>query len=215
MFKTSFQEGVEKGLRNRFDQKDITTVDATTPEFRLGSLYDRTTDNLLPSYALWKKDSLNKKRFYSEKISRSQQWLTDSENTFSSKVRKLDIDTGLTLSLLGEMVDIKGHAKYLEDTVSSSHVAKVSLTYKKTTVYQELTSDALYDIDYQDLLTEDEKNVSFTHVAVGIQYGQITTLVCERDVNETESKDKIEEDLSIALKAILNSANNNLNLNGG
>ena len=86
---------------------------------------------------------------------------------------------------------------------------------KETTVYQELTSDALYDVDYQDLLTEDEKNVSFTHVAVGIQYGQITTLVCERDVNETESKDKIEEDLSIALKAILNSANNNLNLNGG
>ena len=72
-----------------------------------------------------------------------------------------------------------------------------------------------YDIDYQDLLTEDEKNVSFSHVAVGIQYGQITTLVCERDVNETQSKDKIEEDLSIALKAILNSANNNLNLNGG
>ena len=124
MFKTSFQEDVEKGLRNRFDQKDIITVDATTPEFRLGSLYDRTTDNVLPSYALWKKDSLNKKRFYSEKTSRSQQWLTDSENTFSSKVRKLDIDTGLTLSLLGEMVDIKGHAKYLEDTVSSSHVAK-------------------------------------------------------------------------------------------
>ena len=124
VFKTISEEAVEKGFRNRFDPKDIITVDATTPEFRLGSLYDRTTDNLLPSYALWKKDSLNKKRFYSEKISRSQQWLTDSENTFSSKVRKLDIDTGLTLSLLGEMVDIKGHAKYLEDTVSSSHVAK-------------------------------------------------------------------------------------------
>lgn len=143
MFKTISEEAVEKGLRNRFDPKDIITVDATTPEFQLGSLYDRRTDNLLQSYALWKEDSLNEKGFYSEKVSSSQQWLTDSENTFSSKVRKLDIETGLTLSLLGGMVDSKGHFKYLEDTVSSSSVAKVSLTYKETTVYQELTSDAL------------------------------------------------------------------------
>ena len=51
-----FQEGVEKGLRNSFDPKDVIAVDATTPEFQLGSLYDRRTDNLLPSYALWKED---------------------------------------------------------------------------------------------------------------------------------------------------------------
>ena len=56
------------------------------------------------------------------------------------------------------MVDIKGHFRYLEDKVLSSNVAKVSLTFKETTVYQEFTSDALYEIDYQDLLTGDEKN---------------------------------------------------------
>ena len=56
------------------------------------------------------------------------------------------------------MVDIKGHARYLEDKVLSSNVAKVSLTFKETTVCQEFTSDALYEIDYQDLLTGDEKN---------------------------------------------------------
>ena len=213
MFKTISEEAVEKGFRNRFDPKDIITVDATTPEFQLGSLYDRRTDNLLQSYALWKEDSLNEKGFYSEKISSSQQWLTDSENTFSSKVRKLDIETGLTLSLLGGMVDTKGHFKYLEDTVSSSSVAKVSLTYKETTVYQELTSDALYDIDYQDLLGRDEQNVAFTHVVAGIQYGVITTMVFERDVKETESKEEIERDLSIAVKAIPISEDGDLNLN--
>ena len=214
MFKTTSQEGVEQGLRNRFDPKDIIAVDATRPEFQLGSLYDRRTDNLLPCSALWKENSLNEKGFYSKKISSSQQWLIDSENTFSSKVRKLDIETGLTLSLLGEMVDIKGHGKYLEDTVSSSNVAKVSLTYKKTTVYQELTSDALYDIDYLDLLTGDEKKEAFTHVVVGIQYGEITTMVFERDVKETESKEEIEGVLSIALKNICFSKDGNLNLNG-
>ena len=113
------------------------------PEFRLGSLYDRRTDNLLPGFTLWKEDSYKKEGFISERLASNQQWLIDSKNTFSSKVSNLDIEAGLTLSLIGGLVDIKGHAKYLRDTTSSSNVAKVSLTYKETTIYQELTSDAL------------------------------------------------------------------------
>ena len=183
------------------------------PEFQLGSLYDRRTDNLLPSYALWKEENLKKKGFFSQRICSSQQWLADSENTFSSKVRKLDIESGLTLSLLGEMVNIKGHAKYFEDTVSSSNVAKVSLTYKETTVYQELTLDALYDIDYHDPLVSDEQEVAFTHVVVGIQYGGLCTMVFERDVKESETKEEIERELSAAIKAIPISTDDNLNLN--
>ena len=182
-------------------------------EFQLGSLYDRRTDNLLSSYALWKEDNIKKKGFFSQRICSSQQWLTDSENTFSSKVRNLDIESGLTLSLLGEMINIKGHAKYFEDTVSSSNVAKVSLTYKETTVYQELTLDALYAMDYQDLLASDEQELAFTHVVIGIQYGGMFTMVFERDVNKSETKEEIERELSAAINAIPISADDNFNLN--
>ena len=213
MFKTTYEEGVDGGLRNEFDSANIITTDAMRPEFQLGSLYDRRTDNLLPNYALWKEDNLKKKCFFGQRICGSQQWLTDSENTFSSKVRKLDIESGLTLSLLGEMVDIKGHAKYLEDTVSSSNVAKVSLTYKETTVYQELTLDALCDIDYQDSLASDKQEVAFTHVVIGIQYGGMCTMVFERDLKESETKEEIERELSAAIKAIPISTDDNLNLN--
>ena len=184
------------------------------PEFLLGSLYDRRTDNLLPSHALRKEDGLNEKGFYIEKISSSQQWLIDSENTFSSKVRKLDIESGLASSLLGEMVDIKGHAKYLQDTVLSRTKAKVSLTYKETTVYRELTADALSHIYFQDVLTGEEERVAFTHVVIAIQYGGRSTMVFERNVKETESKVEIEGALSLALKAIATSKNGKLNLSG-
>ena len=214
VFKTKFQEGVDKGLRNKFDPTNVITVNAMRPEFQLGSLYDRIIDNLLPSHALWRKGSLNKKNYYREKISSSQQWLIDSENTFSSKVRKLDMETGLTLSLLGEMVDIKGHAKYLQDTKLSRSMAKVSLTYKETSVYQELTSDSLCDIDYQDLLTSKEEKVAFTHVVVGIQYGGISTVVFEKNVKENESKAEAEEVLSLALKTIPASKDHGMNLSG-
>ena len=213
VFQTKYQEGVANGLRNKFDPTNVIAVDAMRPEFLLGSLYDRRTDNLLPGHALWEEESLSKKGFYSEKISSSQQWLIDSENTFSSKVTKLDIESGLALSLLGEMVDIKGHAKYLQDTVLSRNMAKVSLTFKETTIYRELTSDALYQIDFQDLLTREEKKVAFTHVVIAIQYGGISTMVFERNVKESESKGEIEGALSLALKAITTSKDGNLNLN--
>ena len=200
-FKIKYEDGVEKGLRNEFGSSKTITLDAMRPEFRLGSLYDRRTDNLLPGFTLWKEKSFRKKGFISERLASNQQWLIDSENTFSSKVWKLDIEAGLTLSLLGGLVDIKGHAKYLKDTASSSNVAKVSLTYKETTVYRELNSDALYNLDFGDLLTNEEKRNEFTHVVVGIQYGGTCTMVFEREIENSETKEEIEGALSVVLKS--------------
>ena len=212
-FKIKHEDVAEKGLRNKFDSKKVITLDAMRPEFRLGSLYDRRTDNLLPGFTLWKEDSYKKEGFTSERLASSQQWLIDSENTFSSKVWKLDIEAGLTLSLMGGLVDIKGHAKYLKDTTSSSNVAKVSLTYKETTVYRELTSDALHNLDYRDLLTNDEKKAEFTHVVVGIQYGGTCTMVFEREIKDGETKEDIEGALSVVLKSIPISGEASLKLN--
>ena len=167
----------------------------------------------MSGFTLWKEDTYKKEDFISERLASNQQWLIECENAFSSKVWKLDIEAGLTLSLMGGLVDIKRHAKYLKDTASSSNVAKVSLTYKETTVYQELTSDALYDLDYKDLLTNDEKKDEFTHVVVGIQYGETCTMVFEREIKDGETKEDIEGALLVVLKSIPISAEASLKLN--
>ena len=171
---------------------DMIELAAVRPEFQLGSLYDRRTDNLLPGLTLWREESCNKKSFISERLTSSQMWSIDSKNTFSSKVLRLDIEAGLALSLLGELVDVKGHAKYLKDTASSSNVVKVCLTCKETTVYQELTSDALRNLEYRDSLTNIEQKHDFTHVVVGIQYGRACTMVFEREIKDNETKEEIE-----------------------
>ena len=167
----------------------------------------------MSGFTLWKEDTYKKEDFISERLASNQQWLIECENAFSSKVWKLDIEAGLTLSLMGGLVDIKGHVKYLKDTASSSNVAKVSLTYKETTVYQELTSDALYDLDYKDLLTNDEKKDEFTHVVVGIQYGGTCTMVFEREIKDGETKEDIEGALLVVLKSIPISGEASLKLN--
>ena len=183
------------------------------PEFKLGSFYDRRTDKLLPGFALWKEDSYKRKDVISERLPDDQEWFVDSENTFSSKVRNLKIESGLVLSLLGGLVDMQGHAEYLKDTVSLSNVAKVSLTYKKATVKEELTSDVLRNIDYRDLLTNNERNDEFTHVVVKIQYGAACTMVFERDIKDDETKEEIEEALSAVLKSIPTCGEATLKLN--
>ena len=126
---------------------------------------------------------------------------------------KLNIETGLTLSLLGGLVDIKGYAEYLKDTTSSSNVTKVSFTYKETTVYREITSDALYNPDYRDLLTNDENKDEFTHIVVGIQYGRRCTMVFEREIKDGETKAEIEGALSVVLESIPISGATSLKLN--
>ena len=120
---------------------------------------------------------------------------------------KLNIEAGLTLSLLGGLVDIKGYAEYLKDTTSSSNVTKVSLTYKETTVYREITSD------YRDLLTNDENKDEFTHIVVGIQYGRTCTMVFEREIKDGETKEEIEGTLSVVLESIPISGATSLKLN--
>ena len=172
------------------------------PEVRLGSLYNRRNDKLLPGFTMWKEDSSKRTDVISKRLPSDPQWFVDSENTFSSKVRTLDIESGLALSLLGGLVDMQGHAEYLKDTVSSSNVAKVSLTYKETKIYQELTSEALTNIEYRDLLTSNERKDEFTHVVVKIEYGRACTMVFERDIKDDETKEEIEEALSAVLESI-------------
>ena len=168
------------------------------PDFRLGSLYDRRTDNLLPSVTLWKEESFKKEAFFNERTSNEQDWFVDLQNTFSSKIRKLKIEDGLRLSVMSGMVDLKGHAKYLNDTSSSRKVAKVSLTYKESTVSRHLTSDAIHNSDYKEHMADYEKE--YTHVVVGIQYGGTFTMVFERDLKENENKEDIEESLCAILR---------------
>ena len=200
-------------MQNKSAMKKTIILDAMRPEYRLGSLYDRRTDNLFPSYTLWKEESYKKEGFINERLVTNQQWSIDSENTFSSKVWKLDIEAGLTLSLLGGLVDIRGHANYFKDTTSSSSVAKVSLTYKETTVYQELTSDALYSLDYKNVLTNNETKDEFTHVVTGIQYGGLCTMVFEREIKDSETKEEIEGALIAVLQSIPISGKAALKLN--
>ena len=169
------------------------TIDALQPEVRLGSLYDRRTDQLFPGLPLWKEESSKEEGFVNETTSSEKQWILDRQNTFSSKVGKLDIDPGLVLSIMSGMVELKGHAKYLSDTSSSRKVAKVSLTSKETTIYRELTSDAIHNHNYKKLLTDYEKKVEFTHIVIGIQYGGTCTIVFERDVKKTKKKKRLKK----------------------
>ena len=102
----------EERWQSEWDSNKTIILAAIGPEFQLGSLYDRRTDRLLSGFTLCKEDSFKKEGFIRERerdVS-SKKWLTDSKNTFSSKVSNLGIEGGLELSLLGGLIDTTGHA---------------------------------------------------------------------------------------------------------
>lgn len=172
------------------------------PKFALGSLYDRINDQICPGISLWKPVKLQNDAYVATQNAHKEEWILDSEGTFTSKLCKLVVDPGLQLSLCGDMVNLGGHAKYFKDAKQTDEEAQVNLTYRETTVYKELTSNAFKEIDYHNYLTDDNMKEDFTHVVVGILYGGASTFIFKKKIFENEEKEKIESLLSAALEKI-------------
>ena len=107
----------------------------------------------------------------------------------TSKFYKLDVEAGLKLSLCGGLVNIEGHAKYFTDTKETDDQAQLNLTYRETTVYRELTSEALKNMNYRDLLADANIKDGFTHIVIGILYGGTCTVIFKRKIFENEKKE--------------------------
>ena len=107
-----------------------------------------------------------------------------------------NIEGGLKLSLMSGLLDLQGSAEYLTGNTDNANVASVSLIYNQTTVTRDLTQNAFKEIDYPELLQD---NDVFTHVVVAIQYGGKCIMLCEKELTETEEKSKV----GVMLKAMI------------
>ena len=161
--------------------------------FRLGMLYDCRRDSLIPGVTLWNAETLNKD------VNRKSQETSDfeviAEDSLSSKSFQLDVDAGLKLSLLGGLVHVEGAAKFLKDQKSSKHQARVSLKYKSTSSFEQLTMRQLGKFEYQDVFDRDIA----THVVTAILYGADAFFVFDREVSCDENIKKVQGNLEVKI----------------
>uniref|UniRef100_UPI003AAD5D5F stonustoxin subunit alpha-like n=1 Tax=Centroberyx gerrardi TaxID=166262 RepID=UPI003AAD5D5F len=166
--------------------------------FSLGMLYDCRQDSLVPGMTLWDRDALE------EDIRERSQHNSDFEivasESIEDKSSALNVEASLKASFLSGLVQVEGSAKYLNDCKTSTHQARVTLKYKTTTKFQELSMDHLGRDNVKHPHVFD-KGIA-THVVTGILYGAQAFFVFDREVSKKEDHQDIEGNLKVMINKI-------------
>ncbi|XP_045897293.1 cytolytic toxin-alpha-like, partial [Micropterus dolomieu] len=166
--------------------------------FSLGMLYDCRKDSLVPGITLWDLDDLTK--HLRERPQNYNDFAIVASESIEDKSSALNIEASLKASFLSGLVQVEGSAKYLRDSKTSKNQARVTMMYKATTKFQELSMNHLGrdNMKHSDVF---DKGLA-THVVTGILYGAQAFFVFDREVSEKEHHRDIEGNLKMMIKKI-------------
>ncbi|XP_055799591.1 uncharacterized protein LOC129869110 [Salvelinus fontinalis] len=166
--------------------------------FQLGMLYDCRRDVLIPGITLWDSEMLQKH------INVRPQPNTDfkiiASDSSEAKSEALNVSASLEASFLGGLVSVKGSAEFLHDKKTSKRQSRVSLQYRATTRFEQLTMNHLGagNVKYCNVLQEG----SATHVVTALLYGAQAFFVFDQEVSSGENHQDIQGNLQVTIKKI-------------
>ncbi|XP_073347823.1 verrucotoxin subunit beta-like [Pagrus major] len=166
--------------------------------FSLGMLYDCRSDTLVPGMTLWDGKELEKDT--RERAKPNSEFEIVASESIEDKSSALKVEASLKASFLGGLVEVDGSAKYLNDHKTSQNQARVTLKYKATTKFEELSMDHLGRGNVKHPYVFDTGLA--THVVTGILYGAQAFFVFDREVAEKEDHQDIEGNLKVIIKKI-------------
>ncbi|XP_048825993.1 stonustoxin subunit alpha-like isoform X6 [Brienomyrus brachyistius] len=166
--------------------------------FQLGMLYDCRDDRLIPGITLWDHEDLKKDT--DEIMQHNTEFDVIASDSVEDKACALDVDASLKASFLGGLIEVDGSAKYLKDTKVSKKQARVTLKYKTTTKFMQLSMSHLGRGNVKHPYVF-EKGIA-THVVTAVLYGAQAFFVFDREVSETENQQNIKGNLQVMIKKI-------------
>ncbi|XP_033630401.1 uncharacterized protein LOC117292465 [Asterias rubens] len=144
---------------------------------KLGMLYDCRNDSIIPGSTLW--DSQTIQRHYEVLPQPGAQTTIIASDGMNEKTAALDMEASLKASVLCGLVELEGSAKFLTDKRVSERQARLTLHYKTTTRFEQLT---LKTLENETFLQPDVfLNGAATHVVTGILYGAHAFFVFDRE----------------------------------
>uniref|UniRef100_A0A8C6T6V5 SNTX thioredoxin-like domain-containing protein n=1 Tax=Neogobius melanostomus TaxID=47308 RepID=A0A8C6T6V5_9GOBI len=166
--------------------------------FKLGMLYDCRADKLVPGLTLWDYEALEQDMTETPKPN-SEFEIVASES-ISDKSSSLGVEASLKASFFSGLISVDGSAKYLNDQKTSKHQARVTLQYKTTTTFKELTMNQLGrgNIKHPYVF---EKGLA-THVVTAVLYGAQAFFSFDRQVSDTENLQDIQGNIHAVIKKI-------------
>ncbi|XP_028991270.1 neoverrucotoxin subunit alpha-like [Betta splendens] len=179
------------------DQK---VVAALGRPFTLGMLYDAHKDELLTGLTLWDKKTLQEHR--SEHSQHSSSFEVATSDSIESKSNLLDIDASLKASFMSGLIEVEGSAKYLNNQKKFKNQSRVTLQYKVTTTFEQLS---MTEEEAKNMLNAaDSEKESATHVVTGILYGANAFFVFDSEKLDASSVQEIEGSMKALIKKIPN-----------
>ncbi|XDV42521.1 hypothetical protein PO909_011165 [Leuciscus waleckii] len=166
--------------------------------FSLGMLYDCRQDSLVPGMTLWDCDDLEKNT--RERPQQNSDFEIVASESIEDKSSALTVEASLKASFLGGLVEVEGSAKYLNDHKASKNQARVTLKYKATTKFRELSMNHLGRGNVKHPYVFD-KGLA-THVVTGILHGAQAFFVFDREVSKKENHQDIQGNLKVMIKKI-------------
>ncbi|XP_034006739.1 uncharacterized protein LOC117498711 [Trematomus bernacchii] len=166
--------------------------------FGLGMLYDCRNDSFIPGMNLW--DHENLKKHTEERPQSYNDCDIVASESIEEKSSALNVEASLKASFLSGLVKVEGSAKYLNDNKTSKSQARVTLNYKTTTKFHELSMNHLGrdNVIHQSVF---DKGIA-THVVTGILYGAQAFFVFDREVSVNENHEDIQGNLKVMVKKI-------------
>ncbi|XP_075773058.1 uncharacterized protein LOC142825176 [Pelodiscus sinensis] len=193
------RRGKPSGVKPSVTSNDMIAMPALGRPFQLGMLYDCRDDALIPGITLWDPDMLQ------NHVDTKPQPKTDSDiitsDTIEDKAKALNVTASLKASFLGGLITVDGSARYLSDTKSSQHQARVVLQYSTTTKFEQLT---MKHLEHQNVACPEVfEQGTATHVVTAVLYGAQAFFVFDQEVSSSEDVQEIQEDLQVLIKKLV------------
>ena len=169
--------------------------------FRLGMLYDCRTDSIVPGMTLWDSQDLKKTEESMQSYQPSSSFELIAEDSLADKTFHLNVEASLALSFMSGMVSVSGSAKFLTDRKESKKTSRVTLQFKCTSHFKELSMEQLGKLKYSNKVFK--RDVA-THVVTGVVYGADAFFVFDREIEEKENYQDVHGEMKIAIKSIPN-----------
>lgn len=166
--------------------------------FTLGMLYNACKDELIPGMAILDSETL--KNHVVRTPQKSSTFDISASDSTKDSSFDLNVNASLKLSFMSGLIQVGGSADYLNDTKESLNRCRVTLQYRATTHFEQLslTADACEKIQTSKTL---EKGLG-THVVTGIEYGANAFFVFDSQKVDASDAQTVKGQMEATIKKI-------------
>ncbi|XP_062271091.1 neoverrucotoxin subunit alpha-like, partial [Scomber scombrus] len=166
--------------------------------FTLGMLYDTRKGVLIPGFTLWDTKTLQENTV--DTTQRCSDFHITSSDSIESKSSLLDVEASLKVSFMSGQIEVGGSAKYLNDQKKFKNQSRVTLQYKTTTIFKQLSMNKFAILDEQQ--KADIEKSTATHVVTGILYGANAVFVFDSEKLDASNVQEIQGHMEAVIKKI-------------